>query len=74
MCCLQHSKLANQACYPCVTVPSGFSSTGSPTNFHIFGRPFKDSEALALAMAYQETAMFHSVTPTIPIPSDASKL
>ena len=45
-----------------------------PTNIHIFGRPFKDSEALALAMAYQETAMFHSVTPTIPIPSDASKL
>jgi Asp-tRNA(Asn)/Glu-tRNA(Gln) amidotransferase A subunit family amidase len=56
--------MANAACYPAMNVPNGFNATGSPTNCTIFGRPFNETEIIALAKAYQDVAGFHLLKPT----------
>ena len=55
--------MANLAGYPAINVPNGFTEAGTPTNMTFYGRPFGDTEVLALAKAYQDAAGFHLVKP-----------
>jgi Asp-tRNA(Asn)/Glu-tRNA(Gln) amidotransferase A subunit family amidase len=60
----RHFTMANLAGYPAINVPNGFTDAGTPTNVTFYGRPFGDSEVLALAKAYQDAAGFHLVKPS----------
>lgn len=59
-----HSNMANLACYPAMNVPNGFNASGSPTNCTVFGRPFNETEVIALVKAYQDVAGHHLMKPT----------
>jgi Asp-tRNA(Asn)/Glu-tRNA(Gln) amidotransferase A subunit family amidase len=59
----RHFTMANLAGYPAINVPNGFTEAGTPTNVTFYGRPFADTEVLALAKAYQDAAGFHLVKP-----------
>jgi Asp-tRNA(Asn)/Glu-tRNA(Gln) amidotransferase A subunit family amidase len=59
-----HSNMANLACYPAMNVPNGFNASGSPTNCTVFGRPFNETEVIALVKAYQDVAGYHLMKPT----------
>lgn len=59
----RHFTMANLAGYPAINVPNGFSDSGQPTNVTFYGRPFADTEVLALAKAYQDAAGFHLKRP-----------
>jgi Asp-tRNA(Asn)/Glu-tRNA(Gln) amidotransferase A subunit family amidase len=56
--------MANSACYPAINIPNGFAENGQPTNVTFFARPFRETELLALAVAYQDAAGFHKMKPT----------
>ena len=60
----RHSSIANVGGYPAMNVPNGFGETGSPTNFTVFGQPFREAEIIALVKAYQDAAGFHLKKPT----------
>jgi Asp-tRNA(Asn)/Glu-tRNA(Gln) amidotransferase A subunit family amidase len=60
----RHSSIANLGGYPAMNVPNGFGETGSPTNFTVFGQPFREMEIIALVKAYQDVAGFHLKKPT----------
>ena len=59
----RHSSIANVGGYPAMNVPNGFGETGSPTNFTVFGQPFREAEIIALVKAYQDAAGFHLKKP-----------
>ncbi len=58
-----HSNMANLACYPAMNIPNGFNASGSPTNCTLFGRPFNETEIIAVVKAYQDVAGFHLMKP-----------
>ena len=60
----RHSTMANLACYPAINIPNGFAENGQPTNVTFFARPFRETELLALAVAYQEASGFYRQKPT----------
>lgn len=60
----RHFSMANLAGYPAINLPNGFADTGSPTNAVIYAQPFRESEILALAKAYQDAAGFHLRKPS----------
>jgi Asp-tRNA(Asn)/Glu-tRNA(Gln) amidotransferase A subunit family amidase len=60
----RHSSIANLGGYPAMNVPNGFGESGSPTNFVVFGQPFREMEIIALVKAYQDVAGFHLMKPT----------
>jgi Asp-tRNA(Asn)/Glu-tRNA(Gln) amidotransferase A subunit family amidase len=51
--------MANIAGYPAISMPHGFLETGSPTALTIYAQPYRDTEVLALAKAYQDASGFH---------------
>jgi Asp-tRNA(Asn)/Glu-tRNA(Gln) amidotransferase A subunit family amidase len=61
----QHYRMANLACYPAVALPTGFSANGSPTSVTFMGQPFKETEVMVLAKAYQDATDFHLKHPVL---------
>jgi Asp-tRNA(Asn)/Glu-tRNA(Gln) amidotransferase A subunit family amidase len=61
----RHSTMANLACTPALSVHNGFNENGTPTSVTFFAPPFKETEILALAKAYQDAAGFHLKHPTL---------
>jgi Asp-tRNA(Asn)/Glu-tRNA(Gln) amidotransferase A subunit family amidase len=59
----RHFTMANLAGYPALNVPNGFAPTGQPTNVVFYARPFRETELLALAKAYQDAVAFHLQRP-----------
>ena len=57
--------MANVAGYPALAVPNGFGESGSPGSITFYGRPFCETEILALGKAYQDVAGFHLKHPTL---------
>jgi Asp-tRNA(Asn)/Glu-tRNA(Gln) amidotransferase A subunit family amidase len=57
--------MANVAGYPALAVPNGFGESGSPGSITFYGRPFCETEILALGKAYQDAAGFHLKHPTL---------
>ena len=57
--------MANIAGYPAISVPHGFLDSGSPTALTFYGQPFKETEILALAKAYQDASGFHLKHPNL---------
>ena len=60
--------MANSAGYPAINVVHGFTAEGAPTALTIYGRPFMETEVLALAKAYQDASGFHLKTPNLEAP------
>jgi Asp-tRNA(Asn)/Glu-tRNA(Gln) amidotransferase A subunit family amidase len=61
----RHFSMANIAGYPAISVPHGFQDTGSPSALTFYGRPFKETEIIALARAYQDASGFHLKHPNL---------
>ncbi len=61
----RHFNMANVAGYPAISVPHGFLETGSPTALTIYAQPYRDTEVLALAKAYQDASGFHLKHPEL---------
>jgi Asp-tRNA(Asn)/Glu-tRNA(Gln) amidotransferase A subunit family amidase len=61
----RHSEMANLACYPALAVPNGLNEAGTPTSITVYGRPFADSEVIALGKACQDVLGFHREQPTL---------
>ena len=57
--------LSNQAGYPCVVVPDGFSNRGMPTSVSFIGKLFGEAKALAAAKAYQDATGFNQKHPDL---------
>jgi Asp-tRNA(Asn)/Glu-tRNA(Gln) amidotransferase A subunit family amidase len=69
----RHFGMANIAGYPAINVPHGFQETGSPAALTFYGRPFKDSEVIALAKAYQDASGFHLKRPNLDATAPVTK-
>jgi Asp-tRNA(Asn)/Glu-tRNA(Gln) amidotransferase A subunit family amidase len=67
-----HYNMANSAGYPAVTVPHGFIEAGNPTALVIYGRPFAETQVLALAKAYQDVSGIHLKHPNLDGPLAAA--
>ena len=70
----RHFNMANIAGYPAISVPHGFQESGSPTALTFYGRPFQDTEVIAVAKAYQDASGFHQKHPNLdaaPPPTNA---
>lgn len=61
----RHFNMANIAGYPAINVVHGFLESGSPAALTIYGPPFRDTEVLALAKAYQDASGFHLKHPKL---------
>jgi len=57
--------LTNLTGHPCVVVPCGFTSEGTPTSITFTGRLFGEAELLAVAKKYQDATGFHLKHPTL---------
>ena len=68
----RHFSMANSAGYPAISVPHGFRESGSPAALTFYGQPFKETEIIVLAKAYQDASGFHlqhpnlEITPPVP--------
>ena len=69
----RHFNMANLAGYPAISVPHGFQDSGSPTALTIYGQPFRETEILALAKAYQDASGFHLKHPKLDAVGPAGK-
>ncbi len=56
--------LTNLTGHPCVVVPNGFSTRGTPTSISFVGQLFGEAKLLAAARAYQESTDFHRKHPS----------
>ncbi len=61
----RHFGMCNRACWPAVALPTGFAGTGTPTSLTIVGKPYNESQILALAKAYQDAAGWHLKQPDL---------
>jgi Asp-tRNA(Asn)/Glu-tRNA(Gln) amidotransferase A subunit family amidase len=61
----RHFSMANIAGYPAISLPHGFLDSGSPAAITLYGQPFKETEILALAKAYQDASGFHLKHPNL---------
>ncbi|HVV01202.1 MAG TPA: amidase [Verrucomicrobiae bacterium] len=59
------SLLTNLTGHPCVVVPDGFSTKGTPTSFCFLGRLFEEGKVLAVAKAYQDATGWHLKHPPL---------
>ena len=59
------STMTNYACHPAVAVPNGFNDSGLPTSMTFYAHPFRESELLAVAMAYQDATGHHLKHPAL---------
>jgi Asp-tRNA(Asn)/Glu-tRNA(Gln) amidotransferase A subunit family amidase len=65
--------MANMAGYPAISVPRGFLDSGSPTALTFYGQPFRETEILALAKAYQDISGFHLKHPNLDVKTTAGR-
>ncbi len=61
----RHFSMANTAGYPAISVPNGFLESGSPAALTFYGQPFRETEVIALAKAWQDATGFHSKHPNL---------
>ncbi len=57
--------MANLAGYPAINVVHGFLESGSPASLTIYGPPFRETEVIALARAYEAVSGFHGKHPNL---------
>lgn len=57
--------LGNLTGNPCVVVPNGFSTNGTPTSICFIGKLFGEAEILAVAKQYQDATAFHRQHPAL---------
>jgi Asp-tRNA(Asn)/Glu-tRNA(Gln) amidotransferase A subunit family amidase len=57
--------LTNLTGHPCVVVPNGFSSAGTPTSICFVGNLFREAEILEVAKAWQDATTFHQKHPSL---------
>ena len=57
--------MTNLTGHPCVVLPNGFTSKGTPTSISFIGRLFGEAETLAVAKAYQDATDFHLRRPAL---------
>ena len=57
--------MTNLTGHPCVVLPNGFTSKGTPTSISFIGRLFGEAETLAVAKAYQDATDFHLRRPPL---------
>ena len=57
--------LTNLTGQPCVVVPNGFKSDGTPTSITFCGKLFDEAKVLAAAKVYQDATDFHLKHPTL---------
>lgn len=69
----RHFNMANMAGYPAISVPRGFLDSGSPTALTFYGQPFRETEILALAKAYQDISGFHLKHPNLDVKTTAGR-
>jgi len=50
---------------PAISVPCGFSASGSPVGLQIIGRPFDEATVLRAAFAYEQATEWHTHHPTV---------
>jgi len=62
---IRHFNMANLACYPALAMPNGFSDSGTPGSIIFYGRPFNETQILALGKAYQDATGFHLKHPNL---------
>ena len=67
----RHFNMANIAGYPAISAPNGFAESGSPTAITFYGRPFAETEILALAKAWQDVSKIHLKHPNLDVPAPA---
>jgi len=65
--------LSNLTGHPCVVLPNGFSSNGTPTSICFIGKLFGEAELLSAAKAYQDATDFHKKHPKLVAESTAKK-
>jgi Asp-tRNA(Asn)/Glu-tRNA(Gln) amidotransferase A subunit family amidase len=53
------SLMGNLTGHPCVVVPNGFSTNGTPTSFCFIGNLFGEGKILAAAKKYQDATQWH---------------
>ncbi|MPR35701.1 amidase [Salmonirosea aquatica] len=51
--------------HPCVVLPNGFTSKGTPTSITFMGQLFQEARVLAVAKAYQDATDFHRKHPAL---------
>jgi Asp-tRNA(Asn)/Glu-tRNA(Gln) amidotransferase A subunit family amidase len=51
--------------HPCVVLPNGFTSKGTPTSITFMGQLFQEARVLAVAKAYQDATDFHRKHPVL---------
>lgn len=51
--------------HPCVVLPNGFTSKGTPTSITFMGQLFQEAKVLAVAKAYQDATDFHRKHPVL---------
>ena len=51
--------------HPCVVLPNGFTSKGTPTSITFMGQLFQEAKVLAVAKAYQDATDFHRKHPAL---------
>ncbi len=61
----RHFSMANIAGYPAISLPHGFQDSGSPAALTFYGQPFRETEIIALAKAYQDASGFHLKHPNL---------
>jgi len=61
--------ITNLTGHPCVVLPNGFASDGTPTSITFMGKLYRETEVLALAHAYQQATDFHLRRPPLEPPS-----
>jgi Asp-tRNA(Asn)/Glu-tRNA(Gln) amidotransferase A subunit family amidase len=63
-----HLLLTNLTGHPCVVLPNGFASDGTPTSITFMGKLYGETNVLALARAYQQATDFHLRRPPLTPP------
>lgn len=51
--------------HPCVVLPNGFTSKGTPTSITFMGQLFQEAKVLTVAKAYQDATDFHRKHPVL---------
>ena len=57
--------MSNLTGNPCVVLPSGFSTSGTPTSLCFIGRLFGEAQLLAVAKKFQDATDFHRKHPKL---------
>jgi Asp-tRNA(Asn)/Glu-tRNA(Gln) amidotransferase A subunit family amidase len=59
------SSMTNYATHPALAVPNGFNDAGTPTSMTFCAKPFRETELLTVARAYQDATDHHRKHPDL---------